>query len=119
MNGSNRPTTFKPGQSGNPKGRPKLPEELKKAIRMNKQLFQELLVQYLTYPKAKLGELAKDPKTKSLDMIVIMVILNAIKKGDQSRLDFLMNRIIGKVKDEVHHTGSLHGSIVEQIENNE
>lgn len=95
---------WEPGQSGNPNGRPKTPDDLKKALRMTKIEFQELLVKYLSFSLADLKAANENANTTALDRIVISVITNAIKKGDQQRLDFLMNRIIGKVKEEIDHT---------------
>lgn len=104
---------FLPGQSGNPKGRPKLPRELREAMKMTKAQFTELLVKYLSFSLGELLLINKQENTAALDRIVISVITNAIKKGDQQRLDFLMNRIIGKVKDEIDHTSG--GSPVKAV----
>lgn len=104
---------FVPGVSGNPNGRPKTPDDLKEALKMTRVEFQQLLVKYLAYDLYQLAEKQKDPRTTALDRIVISVITNAIKKGDQQRLDFLMNRIIGKVRDEIDHTSG--GSPVKAV----
>lgn len=95
---------FKPGQSGNPNGRPKMPAELKKAKNMNKIKFMELLVKYLSFSLDELKAAKSDKSTTALDRIVISIILNAISKGDEKRLDFLMSRIIGKVKSDIDLT---------------
>lgn len=95
---------FQPGQSGNPKGRPPLPKDLRDAKMMNKRKFAELLMKYLTYSLDELKELKSRKDTPSLERIVIAVITNAISKGDERRLDFLMTRIIGKAKDELDIT---------------
>lgn len=95
---------FKPGQSGNPNGRPPMPKELREAKKMNKIKFMELLVKYLGATLEDLQKAKKDKKTPSLDRIVISVIINAINKGDEKRLEFLMSRIIGKVKSDIDLT---------------
>jgi len=97
---------FQPGQSGNINGRPSLPQELKKAMQMNRVDFQELLIKYLSYSPQELAVAQSSKDTKALDRIVIAVIINAINKGDQQRLDFLLNRIIGKVREQVDHTSN-------------
>jgi len=97
---------FLPGVSGNPNGRPKLPPEIKEAIKMTRAQFAELLVKYLGLSLLELSEVNKKLDTPALDKIVIAIISNAIKKGDQQRLDFLINRIIGKVKEQVDHTSN-------------
>lgn len=95
---------FKKGESGNPNGRPKLPRELRHCMNMNKIKFAELLVKYLDYSLEDLKKVKSEKETPSLDRIVISIILNAIKKGDEKRLDFLMNRIIGKSESKIDIT---------------
>lgn len=95
---------FKKGQSGNPNGRPKMPKELREAKRMRKTEFIGLLVKYLGHTLEELGAAKKDKKTPAIDRIVIAIVLNAIKHGDYKRLDFLMDRIIGKVQAKVDMT---------------
>lgn len=95
---------FKKGQSGNPNGRPGLPKELREAMKMTKKEFSELMIKYLQSTHAELKNSLENSQTKTLDKIVISIILNAIKNGDEKRLDFLMTRIVGKAKSEVDIT---------------
>ena len=95
---------WKPGQSGNPNGRPPMPKEVREAMNMNKILFAELLTKYLGKTLEELVETQKAKDTAALDRIVISVITNAIKKGDDKRLDFLMTRIIGKAESKIDIT---------------
>lgn len=89
---------FKPGRSGNPGGRPKdlLTSDQVSAIigRLTR----------LNYDALK--SLAKEPKstTPMIEVIVASILVEAADKGDYSRLESLLTRAIGKVKDisEVH-----------------
>lgn len=89
---------FKPGQSGNPAGRAKLPEDIKEARGLNKIQFERMLNRYLAMSAPEIKTIAESPKTPALDLIVAKVIYEAIKKGDDKRLDFMLNRLIGPVK---------------------
>lgn len=51
--GSKKPGTFQPGQSGNPSGRPKVPEEIKSAFREHTLEAVETLVKIMNAPGAK------------------------------------------------------------------
>jgi len=100
--GSTNPSHFKPGQSGNKKGRKKGTTTVPKIVReYNKKKIEEIISKYLDMGSAELKKIMLDKTTPSIDLIVIKVITEAIKKGDCSRLSFLLDRTIGKVKEEV------------------
>lgn len=60
----------------------------------------------MEYEVPQLQAILKDPKTKVIDALVASIALHGIKKGDNARMNFLLDRIIGKVKDQVEHTGA-------------
>jgi len=94
-----------------------LPADLKEARSMNAHDFENSLYKYMSMPFIDLQKIFKDPKTPSRDLAVISILKNAIEKGDNQRLNFLLERTIGKVKDvsEVSIKSS-HKSIVEMLE---
>jgi len=53
-------------------------------------------LKYLQMSKESLEKSASNPKLSTLDHIVISILNNAIKFGDQNRIEFLLNRIVGK-----------------------
>jgi len=108
---------FVKGQVTNPNGRPKLPEHLKKARRMNKGKYEEILNKYMFLTKAELTIAVHDEETPMLEIYVIKCLLSGMGKGDYGTLDKMLDRLIGKVKEHIEHSGSLHGSIVDDIEN--
>lgn len=96
-----------PGQSGNPNGRPPLPKELKELKELTKTEVETALNKLIHMTADELKELRKNPNTSALHLMVIAVTLEALQKGDHYRLDFLLNRIVGKVKDQVEHSGKI------------
>ena len=111
-----RPGQFKKGQSGNPKGRPKDPPDLKEAKQLCKKSLTKTLNKYLFKTKSELLVDAKNPETTMLEHVVIKVLVLAEKHGDHKRLDWLIERIIGKVKEELEVSGSVHSDIMGYIE---
>ena len=46
-------------------------------------------------------ELLKDPNTPLIELIIAKIVDKALNQGDDKRLEFILNRLLGKVKDEV------------------
>lgn len=100
-------TQFKKGQgSANPFGRPLLPKELKEAKKLNRAGMELAFNLHISSTQEALEEFVKDKSNKVLDLIIASMLLKAIKEGDHYRLNFLLDRLIGKVKDEVEVIGA-------------
>jgi hypothetical protein len=52
---------------------------------------------YLEKPLSDLLAIKESPELKTLDRMVIEVVAKAVEYGDQTRLNFLLDRLIGKV----------------------
>ncbi len=62
-----------------------------------------------------LAELAEDPTAPPLLATFANILCTIHRRGDMQGFDMLLNRLIGKVREEVHHGGSIggtHGSTV-------
>lgn len=95
---------WKKGQSGNPSGGPKLPEDLRKAATLTKTEALEKLVAYLRMDIHELEAVLKDKSRKVMDHWVARVCLIGIKEGDYKRLEFMFDRILGKVQPNLEIT---------------
>jgi hypothetical protein len=92
---------FKKGQSGNPKGRKKCPPEIKYMKKLSKEFVQCRITHWLQKPLSEVMELLKDPKQQAMDHFICKIIVLGVMKGDHQRLSFLLDRLIGKVKEHV------------------
>ncbi len=89
-------TKWKPGQSGNISGRPRgllTVDEIRKMMDRFWRMSADDLLMVLENPKTTMGEL-----------MIASVMAKAAKDGDYSRLAFLMDRQVGKVKEEIEQT---------------
>ena len=87
---------WKPGQSGNPAGKPKgflTVDDIRSMMHRFWRMSADDLLTVLENPKTPMGEL-----------MIASVMAKAAKDGDYSRLAFLMDRQVGKVKEEIEQT---------------
>ncbi len=84
---------FPPGVSGNPSGKPK-------GLLTNDKVLS-VIGKFADMSRAQLQEVIANPKTTMLEVTVASILAQAAKNGDYSRLEFLLSRTIGKVKDQI------------------
>lgn len=122
--GGRRSTTFKKGdkrasQAGK-KSSNALPVELKEARLQNANEFEESLYKYMGMSYPDLKQAFKDVNTCARDLAVIQILMKAIKDGDYRCLDFLLDRTIGKVKQNLELSGQVNfTSMAEALEGSE
>lgn len=106
---------FKPGENGYQKT---IPPDIREARKLNKIEIERILNEYLMSPIGELQSALRDPMKSTIEVLVISVLLTAIKRGDHDRLNFVLDRLIGKVKDNVDVTirKSFHEQCVDFIE---
>ena len=95
---------FKKGQSGNPRGPEPLPEDIKAARKINVVEFERIVNKFLFASKGEVIKVTADPNTPVLELMVGAIVHKAVIEGDERRLDFILNRLIGKVKEQVEHS---------------
>lgn len=92
---------FLPGQSGNPSGRPKVDPEIKKLRDLTKEQFKEIAEFIIQGDATTLREYKTRPGVTVLQQWIASVAITAIQRGDMASLDKLLDRLIGKVKEQV------------------
>jgi hypothetical protein len=97
-------TRFKPGQSGNPGGKVKVPDDIKEARKLNQHELERIVNKYLYMDRDAVKAAISAPGTPMMELMVASIVAQAAQKGDHQRLDFVLNRLIGKVKDQLDVT---------------
>lgn len=99
MSAARNLTPWKPGQSGNPSGRPKLPEELRSIRALTQEELQRIISKYGRMPLPELDAIIAAKAGPTLELVVARILQEAFKRGDGQRLEFLLNRALGKPKE--------------------
>ncbi len=90
---------FQPGNSGGP-GQPKIPEEIREARKLNRLEFERILNKYIYVQLGDLHKIIKDPTTPVIDGVVCKILVKGFNDGDPRRLEFVIDRLIGKIKEQ-------------------
>lgn len=92
---------FQSGISGNPKGRKPLPADLRKANHLNKIEAAKVINDILYKTSNDIEAIISDPNTNALQKMLCQIVKIAMEKGDHFRLNFIFDRCIGKVVEQV------------------
>lgn len=92
---------FVKGVSGNPKGRPPLPGDLKEIKKMSPALVSAVISKFSSMPENDLAHYLKSPGTPMFELTIGSIYAKALREGDYMRLNFLLERCVGKVKEQI------------------
>jgi len=106
---------WKKGQVTNPNGRPKTPPDLVEVAKLSRNHVKLKFTQFMAYDIEKLESILRDKKRTTFDHMIGRIVLLSIRDGDHRRLEFLLDRLIGKVKEQVEHSLP-KPTIIENIE---
>lgn len=112
---------FKPGQSGNLKGRPKLPEEIKERRVLTRIEVERIFNHFSHMSLNGLKEFHKAGQGSVLEHMIVSVMAKALSNGDQARLDFVLARTGIILEQKVDHSVTIKNpfqdmSLEEKIE---
>lgn len=87
---------WKPGQCGNPGGRPRVPDGLRHIASLSQAEVCKIVSKYARMTRDELQTALTDAKTPMLEITVASIFAQSAKRGDYTRLAFLLDRSIGK-----------------------
>jgi len=83
--------------------RPPPPLDIKTVREFRRVELERMLNELMFLTKQQLADKIKDPDLSVVETMLCSIAAKAITGADQQRLDFLLNRLIGKVQDKVSH----------------
>jgi len=105
--GVGKATQFKPGNKANPKGAGAHDPEVKKIRRLTREQVVEVGSLVLEKNQVELKKIWKSKREPSLKCWFAGVAYMAIVTGNSTHYNALLDRVIGKVKDEIKFEGNL------------
>jgi hypothetical protein len=94
-------TRFKKGQSGNMDGRTPVDPEIRKIKKLTTDDLKAMLSLLFNARDHELTEILKNENEPTLKKVIATALARARKTGDMKQIDLILNRAIGKVKEEV------------------
>lgn len=95
---------FQKGKPGGP-GRPKILPEAKGLPPLDRSSYNRLLNEALGMTQKQLKDRINDPKATMLQKWIASIVVKGTSSGDTSRLEALLGRAIGPVKQQLEHSG--------------
>lgn len=96
---------FKPGESGNPNGRPRKFVSLLKEQGYKLSEINDTLMALLSMDINELKEVFENPKATVLEKAVAGAIRKSIEKGSLYNIETIITRAMGKPKEQTEHSG--------------
>ena len=108
-----------PGTSGNPNGRPVIPEEIKKMRKLTNEELKDIGDLLLFGNLDELNKVIADPRETVLRIWFAKIIKRAVENNELDPLETLLDRLVGKTTNETKLDvgGSLHTALVDMIKN--
>ena len=96
-----RGSPFEKGKSANPGGLPRLWAQAKELARHARETIIQKYHEVHLLTEEQLYAKMKDSTTPGAEKAIVSIMIHAIKYGDQNRFGALVERVCGKVKEEV------------------
>lgn len=94
---------FKKGQSGNPNGRPPVPEDVKEARKLGKNEFTRIMNRCLFMTLAEFDEELRRPDITMFEKSCMQMVAHA-SAGCERRFEMILNRFLGRPRDKMELT---------------
>lgn len=92
---------WKPGQSGNPKGKGPLPPEVRAIREMDKADFIRIMNEYCHFSREELIKRINNPATPMKELAIGSMMQKSVTTGDPKYFSFLVSYLIGKPKESI------------------
>lgn len=96
---------FQKGQTGNPKGSSARARDMGSLTRLTNQVLADIGSDILHGTEGRLEAIVTDPDATVIKKWTAKLIIHSMIEGDAGVYNTLLNRIVGKVKERIEHSG--------------
>lgn len=104
-------TKFKPGISGNPKGKPKMDPELKAMRQRSRGDVEKTILKLYNFTERQLNEMLGGPELNLWEKHIARIILRGIAKGEPASFQMLSDYIFGAPPKEYKLNGQVNADV--------
>lgn len=81
-----------------------MPDDLKRVKMLHRTEFQKRISRILGMTKAQRTKFKNAPKTETIDLIIVSLVERATTAGCTTRLNFLIEQLLGKLPEKFEHS---------------
>lgn len=93
--------SIKPGEVRNPNGPTPLDPAVREANKLTKAQILEVINRMMVVREADISKLISDPNTPMFHKVVAKIFQLALSDGCEKKINFVLDRIIGKTTDRI------------------
>jgi hypothetical protein len=105
---------FQKGRSGNPGGRPKAEEDIQRFKLVTLQDFMTHLTKYGALNRQEIAQEIARPEATMFELVVGNIVAGAAK-GDKNARQVLLERLWGKVKEQMEYSAGSNTQVIVQL----
>lgn len=99
------PYKFKPGECGNPNGRPKVAEDVRQLMKEKSDEYRRKFLHWCDAPIDDIIKCKADWPVTGMDRMITSALVKAFN-GDSKAFNAILDRILGKAVQPLEHTGA-------------
>lgn len=78
-----------------------MPDDIKEAKKLTRTELERVFNQFLHMPITEVAKIKDNQSSTALEAVTASILIHAAKKGDPIRINWMIDRLVGKVKESI------------------